>query len=523
MRLSESITSYQEKVDELISNVEKINLEVQSLSNCKYSEEVFSDIMGKIQKAVDGLNLHSYSNLNAWVKSLDSEVEKKLVVRVMAGVYEWMKCLDESPALIEDLENAANRPGGYPQLKDIRVEVILLNSRIEIKPSLAEIRKYLTDQLNSYVAIACDLPKVQSQRYQVGLAREEAETITTYRKLAKHHPDGVFAMSKGYQAIEDLVYKVQVYSKRWIGLESLWNLEINHATKKFDTIPVWVAAVEQFKELKKIYETSETNKIFGPVKIDFASIKSQITLKHESFLKQLVSKFGQILGEGISDFFGSISKARTELESSSLEVASTSEAVNFITQVQNLKRLSKAWDESAATFREGQKVLDRNRYQFPNNWLYSDNVDGEYSAFSEILKRKDSQILMNMSTMQQRIQTEDQSIEERTHNMLADWERNKPIAGNLRPEAALNALAITEGQFMRLKDEREMIQKAKEALELCEPGTVPASEERMQVAIEELQDLKGVWAELNMIWEKIEVLKEQPWLSIQPRKVWVSM
>ena len=54
-------------------------------------------------------------------------------------------------------------------------------------------------------------------------------------------------MSKGYQAIEDLVYKVQVYSKRWIGLESLWNLEINHATKKFDTIPVWVAAVEQFK------------------------------------------------------------------------------------------------------------------------------------------------------------------------------------------------------------------------------------------------------------------------------------
>lgn len=41
----------------------------------------------------------------------------------------------------------------------------------------------------------------------------------------------------------------------------------------------------------------------------------------------------------------------------------------------------------------------------------------------------------------------------------------------------------------------------------------------MQVAHEELQDLKGVWAELSKIWEQIDELKEKPWLSVQPRKV----
>lgn len=45
------------------------------------------------------------------------------------------------------------------------------------------------------------------------------------------------------------------------------------------------------------------------------------------------------------------------------------------------------------------------------------------------------------------------------------------------------------------------------------------SEEKVQVALEELQDLKGVWSELAKFWEKIEELKERPWLSVQPRKV----
>ena len=41
----------------------------------------------------------------------------------------------------------------------------------------------------------------------------------------------------------------------------------------------------------------------------------------------------------------------------------------------------------------------------------------------------------------------------------------------------------------------------------------------MQVALEELQDLKGVWSELSKIWEQIDDLKDKPWLSVQPRKV----
>jgi len=57
-----------------MSSIQKIDIEVQSLATCKFKKEVFEEVLARVQKAVDELNLHSYSNLNAWVKTLDAQV-----------------------------------------------------------------------------------------------------------------------------------------------------------------------------------------------------------------------------------------------------------------------------------------------------------------------------------------------------------------------------------------------------------------------------------------------------------------
>lgn len=43
-------------------------------------------------------------------------------------------------------------------------------------------------------------------------------------------------------------------------------------------------------------------------------------------------------------------------------------------------------------YREGQRILERQRFQFPNSWLHVENLEGEWGAFNEIIKRKDSSI-----------------------------------------------------------------------------------------------------------------------------------
>ena len=69
-----------------------------------------------------------------------------------------------------------------------------------------------------------------------------------------------------------------------------------------------------------------------------------------------------------------------------------------------------------------------------------------------------------------KIISEDQAVETRTSELLFDWEKGKPVQGSVRPDVALNNLAIYEGKFSRLKEDRDNVARAKEALELMEPG-----------------------------------------------------
>lgn len=55
-----------------------IEREVETLESCSYDVETFREVLSRIQKAVDELNLHSYTNLASWVSSLDKSVSSYL-------------------------------------------------------------------------------------------------------------------------------------------------------------------------------------------------------------------------------------------------------------------------------------------------------------------------------------------------------------------------------------------------------------------------------------------------------------
>jgi dynein heavy chain 1 len=146
----------------------------------------------------------------------------------------------------------------------------------------------------------------------------------------------------------------------------------------------------------------------------------------------------------------------------------------------------KNWEKQVNVYREGQRILERQRFQFPTAWLHVDNLDGEWSAFNEIIRRKDNSIQTQVATLQMKIVAEDKAVESRTNDFLIDWEKAKPIDGHLKPNDALQKLAIFEGKYIRLKDERDNVSKAKEALELQEAASI-ATDDKMIVVFEELQ------------------------------------
>lgn len=126
-------------------------------------------------------------------------------------------------------------------------------------------------------------------------------------------------------------------------------------------------------------------------------------------------------------------------------------------------------------YREGQRILERQRFQFPTSWLHVENLEGEWGAFNEIIKRKDSSIQTQVASLQQKIVSEDKAVESRTNDFLNDWERSRPVEGHLRPDDALTQLQLFESKFARLKEERDNVSKAKEALELQDPGNMSSN------------------------------------------------
>lgn len=154
------------------------------------------------------------------------------------------------------------------------------------------------------------------------------------------------------------------------------------------------------------------------------------------------------------------------MEQQSIEAASTSDAVTFITYVQSLKKQMRAWEKQVEIYKESQRILERQRFQFPQQWLHVDNIEGEWGAFNEIIKRKDSSIQTHVASLQVKIVAEDQLVEARTNDLLGEWEKSKPVEGSLRPNDALRQLQTFEAKFSKLKEERDNVAKAKEALEL---------------------------------------------------------
>ena len=63
-------------------------------------------------------------------------------------------------------------------------------------------------------------------------------------------------------------------------------------------------------------------------------------------------------------------QSRSDLEQQSIETSNMSEAVGLVTYVQSLKRKMKSWEKQVDMYKEAQRLLERQRFQFPPTWLY---------------------------------------------------------------------------------------------------------------------------------------------------------
>ena len=519
--LAEDVFLFQEKVDEMLVSAKTIDEAVAALDDVPFKQDELTEVIRRIQKVIDDLNLRSYVNLDNFVRCIDQRVETKLLKRLSKALTNWAIALQEYGQTNE--WDAADKPKDSSEVPEIAAmvhEISIKNQVMYLNPPSEKAREKIMEQLQVFLSTITNLPRIRSSRYQVGIEDVDVDkSKTTYRSLLTKLPGGSGDLLKVYNLIDGYLTAVNQYVQVWLQYQALWDMRIESIVDRLgDDLAKWKELLVEIKRARKTFDTSETSKSFGPVIINYAQVQSRVNMKYDALHKDILGKFGTKLGTTINDFFLVLQKARNELESQSIESASTSEAVSFITVLQEHKRKVKKWTEDMDTYHGGQKLLERQRFEFPKDWLSMDNLQSEWDAFNEILVRKNNSIQGQVSTLQMKVVEEDRALEKRILDLLSDWDKNKPVGGDINPDQAVNTLTIYESRFVRVTEEFDSLAKAKHALDLD-----AKSDDRLLPRLEELRDLKSSWSELSRIWSNITDLKNISWTAVQPRKIRASL
>ncbi|KAJ3336987.1 hypothetical protein HDU93_001788 [Gonapodya sp. JEL0774] len=527
--LAALVTMLQDKANLAMEIDELIGQAVDELVRCEFSREVMGEIINGIQKLIDKLNFEAYSNLESWVKSLDMKVEDILSSRLELALKNWTTefASQTDSDMYREVTNAPSHirrrtprtssdslripATDRPRISTQILEVRMKNQNMFLDPPLEHARENIYHQLHAWLATVCTLTRIQSSRYDM-MAKTAAEV--SYASLLLNLPKGT--LERAYDVIEEKLCSVSAYVAIWLQYQSLWDLEAEKVYSHIgDDLSKWEQVVHEIRKARATFDNSETEQSFGTIIIDYAQVQSKVNARYDQWQRDVLNRFGSKLGQSMRDFYAVISKSRNELEQhSALESQTTSEAVTFITLLQDLRKKLPRWIREMETFKNGQKTLERQRFQFPNDWLHSDQVDGEWSAFNEILARKNYSIQDQISGLQVKIISEDKAIDHKVTMILSEWEKGKPVQGNMRPDTALNNLSVFEGRLVRLKDEYDHVCRAKEALDLD-----LVINDRVAPVLEEVRDLKAVWSELSKVWASINELRDTAWNAVAPRKL----
>lgn len=549
--LANKVSVFQERTDELLFMYDDLMKVIADLKTCEFSQDTFARLLSKIQKTIDDLSVAGYVNLQHWTNEIDRKIEAVFFERLDCVMKVWNYQFTSKGTSLKNLNGperleAVNSTGPRNEKTfkhnlatkstitdeaantktmetDLMVtplvhEIRIKNQVIYLDPPVEFARANWYRQLHQWLGVICQLPRLQSQRYDLGLKlRDEDTGDKTYLSLMeKFSPE---TLQRPYALIEEKLTEILQYVKKWLQFQSLWDLEADYLYGRLgESLSAWQQTLSEIRKTRSTFDNSESFQDFGVCTINYEQVQAKVNAKYDMWQKDVLVRFGTKLGSTMRETHGAITKARHDLEHYSIETSSTAQAVSFITFVQDLKRKVKKWEPDIEIFGSGEKTLHRQRYQFPSDWLYVDQIEGEWNVFNELLKRKNSAIQEQLAGLQMKIVAEDKVVQSKIEALLADWDKEKPISGELKPDIAMNSINTFEARVQRLQDEYQLVRRAKEALDL---EHIPNA--RLDPVAEEVSDLKAVWTALSGIWAQIAELREITWSSVTPRKLRQSL
>ena len=106
---------------------------------------------------------------------------------------------------------------------------------------------------------------------------------------------------------------------------------------------------------------------FGPIIIDYDQVQSKVGGKYDLWQREILNRFGSLLGNNIQNLYQKTNKARLQLEKQiNIDAQSTEETVQLIIIVQDFGREQPEWTYMVNLSQSGHRLLETQRFVFPS-------------------------------------------------------------------------------------------------------------------------------------------------------------
>lgn len=523
-RLSESVTKFEDRVEQLLVACDKVDIALNLLERVDYDEAKFRGVLSTVQKTIDNMSLSGFDNLEAWVIVVCQRMRTVLSNRLENALRAWISFLsapmhesNESDSLID--KTAFRLVDGMK----LSVEIVLRNQEITTIPAMPKVRSIFLDVLHRLIGVVCDLPLPTSGRYEVF---DEAASNTLVNKFGSTSFDSVVdllspdLLRRSYILIEDHISKASSFVDRWLSYQTLWDTQVSDISSLIGSdIDKWYSLLVEASDARNTLDSSDTKASFGEINVVFGKIQSQINLKYDSWQKELQASFASVLDHAVSELHAHVLTAKDQLEKTSLDGAATESIVLGVTLIQDVRKKATTWKADIESLRSCEKLLRKQRFVFHSDWFETSVLKGLFDSLLQILDRRARGMEQQIPVLQTRVTSEDKAALKKTEALVNSWCEERPLRGNIDPPLAIEILNKFEVALSEANVHQTNLSRAKDALGL--PGSSGST--TLMESLNELSDLKEVWEALLGPFELLQSIKNTVWASAVVRKIKSSL
>jgi dynein heavy chain 1 len=543
-QLSNKVYALQERVDDVTEKMNKVNELLMQLQKALLSQPILADIIAALQAVVDEMQMRGFANLPQFVATLDVRIEAILVQRLKSAIKTWVKAFQSfngqvgadggdgddsvmvSPIAVSKYSHRGGGIGGAvgksrvkePEtaemesltLDPIVHEILLSNQILFVAPTFEQARISWISGFHQYISVLLTLPRLSSSRFDVFAGATDGPKDYS-SVISELDPD---VLREPFIVMEKKLAEAKAYAQLWLQYQALWDASAAVLAEKMGRdIGKWQTLLKEIKTARTTIDSTTDEMTFGPIVVNHKQVQNKVNLKYDTWQKESQTRFGAILMEEIKSTQADMVACKSRLESIFLEGPTKDVIVGaeFILKMKSSLLIKK---KLVSDLESSEKLLQKQRFQFSQDWMPVSNVLGSFADLNQILDRRVAAMDAQLPSLQLKIRDEDAANATRTEDLLVSWEKERPVVGGLNPPEVLQTLSMFTNQVFKLTEDAARVRGAKEAL-----GLEYLVDDRLSFVSREVSDLRDAWVSVQPIYEKLAAMRAILLKDVNPTKV----